>query len=121
MCVSPHRERDWGRAIQVAATVAASGGGGFDRGVRLHWHGSDEVLAVDEAVVNPVVAFTADGQLAVAGDQCGRVYDLDRYGVSTSRQFTWAGPAPVSIMATGAPTEFATLFQEGLVKVWRIL
>jgi hypothetical protein len=94
---------------------------GFGRGVKLHWHGSDEVLSVDEAIVNPVAAFSTDGKLVVAGDECGRVYDLDRYGVGTSRHFRWAGPAPISIMATASPAEFATLSQEGLVKVWKIL
>lgn len=94
---------------------------GFGRGVKLHWHGSDEVLSVDEAIVNPVAAFSTDGKLVVAGDECGRVYDLDRYGVGASRHFRWAGPAPVRIMATASPAEFATLSQEGLVKVWKIL
>jgi hypothetical protein len=88
--------------------------------VKLHWHGSDDVLTVDDEVMNPVASFTMDGRLVVVGDHWGRVYDLDRSGVTAFMPFEWAGVAPVAEMAATVAAEFATLGQDGTVQVWII-
>jgi hypothetical protein len=91
---------------------------GFECGVQLHWLGSDDVLRVDDEVVNPVAALTADGRVVVTGDHWGRVYDSDWRGVSRIQSFHWPAPAPVAVMPTPSPSEFATLSQDGTAQIW---
>jgi len=90
----------------------------FDQGVKLHWLGSDDVLPVDNKVTNPTAAFTAGGQLVVAGDRSGRVYELGRCGPTAFRSFEWQHPAPVAVLAPLSAGEFATLSQDGSVRLW---
>lgn len=90
----------------------------FEKGVKLHWHGTDEVHVVDDEVVDPVATFTANGSLIVIGNGCGTIYGVGREGVTARQSFDWEGSNPVGVMATGSDDEFATLSREGLVQIW---
>lgn len=91
---------------------------GFEKGVKLHWYGTDEVHVVDDEVVDPKATFTANGNLIVIGNDCGTIYGVGREGVTTRQSFDWKGSTPVGVMASGSDHEFATLSREGLVQIW---
>ena len=75
---------------------------------------------VDAAILNPVAAFTQDGALVIVGERQGSVCRVDDQGVLQCRPFEWPGPAPLAVLPTDRPNEFAVFTSEGLVKVMAI-
>ena len=90
----------------------------MERGLYLHWLGSDDILPIDDEILNPVAAFTSDGKLVVFGDQRAAIYELGRRGEREGQTFDWCESAPVAVMATGRPAVFATLSRNGVVRVF---
>jgi tetratricopeptide (TPR) repeat protein len=83
-----------------------------------------EMLAADLGA--PLAAAVGNGSLVLLatvagpGGFSGRVFDLDRRGVSSSADFSWEGAWPVALVATNLPNEFAIFTQDGEVTIMAV-
>lgn len=94
----------------------------FEDGGAVVWTGLEfgEMHAFSEGLNHPVAAFTRGGLLVSVTQDRGEIYRTDNQRLLLIAEFSIRRIQPISVLPLPAANEFATLAEDGAVRVYRV-
>jgi tetratricopeptide (TPR) repeat protein len=94
----------------------------LNRGVAIHWvgHLEERVETLCADLVDPLAAFTADGNLVLLGEGEGRICSLNARTLEGIAPFRWPGGKALALVRADGPNQFAIFAQDGQVTLFKL-